>query len=406
MASKFLVRTAVLAATLLTAAACIYPYEVDITRQGEYPLVVEGDLHLGGMTTLTLTHVRPFDTEGYEFPTVHATAYYEGEDGTRIQGVPTSGPSYSSFLPANAVLQFDFNTVDIPVQRYRLHFETLSRDGTVTNVFDSSWMEPTPAPTIERLSYSRNEQFRELWIGLTMHCHGAHHFRWTFSETWEYHSDVYSPLKYDPVTRSISEYEGPTLYYCWNKASSTKINIFSTTNQTEDRFEDLSFHTIPLSDKRLQILYRIDVRLEAISEDAYDYWYNIQQNTNGQGSIFAPTPSEMAGNIHCLTDPDLQVLGFLNAGIQTEAVLFYDNNQNSFYEPGPRFARNDTTIRNHPDSMAEIYSANFLPFQEVYDEVMVSDTPSYYIWTPSICIDCRMQGGTKTKPEGWPNNHE
>ena len=33
MASKFLFRTAVLAATLLAAAACIYPYEVDINRQ-------------------------------------------------------------------------------------------------------------------------------------------------------------------------------------------------------------------------------------------------------------------------------------------------------------------------------------------------------------------------------------
>jgi hypothetical protein len=404
MAGKSLFRTAILAAMLLTAAACIYPYEVDISQEGEYPLVIEGDIHLGGTTTLTLSHVWPFNTEGYEFPYIRAQGYIEGEDGTRVSGTPDLENALTSSWLYRGRYVLAFDTSKLPDQRYRLHFETLSELGEVINIYESDWLEPCPAPTIDGLTYSKHDDFKEMWVGLSMHCNGSHYFRWTFSETWEYHSDIYSSLKYNPETRLITQYDGPNLYFCWRSQDSPQINIFSTAYQTEDRFEDLSFHTIPLSDKRLQVMYRITVRLEALSENAYNYWYNIQQNTNGQGSIFAPTPSEMASNVHCISNPAIQVMGYLNAARQAEAMMYYDNSENHFYEPGRPFERADTMVVNSPAASEEFYRRGFLPFEEVYESL--SDTPSHYMWTPSICIDCQKQGGTKKVPEGWPSGHK
>jgi len=392
MATKFLSRTAALAAALLAAVACVYPYEVVIDQHGERPLVVEGDIHIGGITVVKLSHVLPFDAEEQDYSRILlATGYIEGEDGTRVEG--------SGISP----LTFDTSSLRED-QRYRLHIRTYDpQGGDVSNEFESEWLSPMPAPTIDGLTYSHHPEYGELWIGLSMHCHGSHHFRWTFSETWEYHSDIPSSFEYKPQLQTVGRYDGPTLYYCWDSANSSQINIFSTANQTEDSFEELAFHTIPLDDRRLQVMYRIKVQLEALSENAYNYWYNIQQNSEGQGSIFSPTPSEMASNVHCITDPTIQVMGYLNAAVQTDATMYYDNGIEHYYKARLPFERFDEKVSTmQPDSMAFWYAHGYLPYQELYESP--APTPSHYIWAQSICIDCRELGGTKTKPEGWPNN--
>jgi hypothetical protein len=415
MATKTLIRTVALAALLLAAAACIYPYEVDIRRAGEYPIVVEGDIHVGSITTLKLSYVQPFDTDDYNPAPIQARGYIEGEDGSRIEGVSpyaVVNPEYpdlylySSSVASGGSLIFDTTPLKAG-QRYRLHFETLTQTGTISNTFESDWLEPCPAPTIDALTYSKNDGFDELWIGLTMHCNGSHHFRWSFSEDWEYHSDLYTNLKYNPEERSIGQYPfgEPNLYYCWKQANSPKINIFSTANQTEDRFEELAFHTIPVTDQRLQVMYKITVRLEAMSEAAYNYWYNMQQISEGQGSIFSPTPSEMASNVRCISDPDLQVMGYINAAAQAEAVMYYDNSEHHYYKAGKPFERDEQKVSAaYPDSLAYWYHHGYLPYDEVYETMSMN--PSHYMFAHSICIDCRRQGGTKVAPADWPSGHK
>lgn len=415
MNPKTAFRMAVYAAATLLTAACIYPYTVDIRRGEEYPLVVEGDLNIGGTSLVKLSHVRPFDTYEYEDIAVFAQGYIEGEDGTRVEGVDANLggmlSSSSSYYEYGSSLAFDTSKLS-ENQRYRLHFDTYTAEGEVNNQFESEWLTPCPAPTIDALTYSKNDQFEELWVGLSMHCHGSHYFRWTFNETWEYHSDIQSYIDYVPSAWSEremrmvgGEYQKifPTLYYCWKSASSSQINIFTTKNQTEDRFEELAFHTIPLSDKRLQVMYRINVQLVAMSEDAYNYWYNMQQNSQGQGSIFSPVPSEMASNVHCISDPSVQVMGYLNAAVPVSAVMYYDNEQEGFYQPGPLFERRDSTIAASNIALADqMYRSGYLPFKEIYT---MGPDPTDYTWTYSDCIDCRRQGGTKTRPEGWPSGH-
>ena len=415
MATKYLSRIAALAATLLAAAACIYPYEVvDFQQQSEMPLVVEGDIHIGNVTEVRLSYVQPLAPgEDYVYKAPVATGYIEGEDGTRIYqydpyvqmpDYPIVGMDPIHYSIPSEVLTF--HTEDLPTtQKYRLHLETFDLEkGSVSNTFESDWLSPAPAPTIDALTYSHHPDYGELWIGLSMHCNGSHHFRWSFSETWEYHSDIPTWFEYKPQLKQVDYYEGATLYYCWNSANSSQINIFSTANQTEDRFEELAFYTIPLDNKRLQVMYRIDVKLEGMSENAYNYWYNMQQNSEGQGSIFSPTPSEMASNVHCISDPTVQVMGYLNAAVQAEASMYYDNSVAGYYVPGKLFERFDEKVSvNQLDSMDYWYKHGYLPYQAIYETGGLE--PTHYMWALNICIDCRQLGGTKTKPEDWPNDH-
>ena len=416
MSTNILSRTAALAAAALLAASCIYPYPVDIARGGEYPLVVEGDILIGSITTVKLSHVRPFNLTDYESVPVVASGYIEGEDGSKVEGTS----DYTASDSENGILYFDTSNLNKD-QRYRLHVETRPQEGGESHVFESAWLMPCPAPTIDALTYSKNEDFKELWIGLSMHCNGAHYFRWAFNETWEYHSDIRSELDYVPSKKHLEwdykrwtsvwkvDEEGhyekifPGNYYCWKSYDSPSINIFSTVNQTEDRFEELAFHTIPLSDKRLQSLYRITVQLAAQSEDAYNYWNNIRQNSSGQGSIFSPVPSEMASNVFCISDPSVQVVGYLNAAVPARAIMYYDNLEEGFYEPEKPHERMDTTISASNIEVADnLYNAGFLPYREVYNSPV--PVPSDYTWALSVCIDCQKQGGTRTRPADWPNN--
>ena len=421
MDTKYLFRTALLAVPLLAAVSCIYPFEPELPATSEHPLVVEGDIHLGGQTTLRLSHVRSLTEDGFAYDPIYCQGYIEGEDGTRIEGdtspfvnepgILDSGYGSALLIGNVGVNNLHFDTAGLTkVQRYRLHFDTLSESGNVLNTFESDWLDPCPAPTIDGLSYTTHEDLEELWIGLSMHCNGAHYFRWTFSEVWEYHSDLDSHLVWDRASWTMRSYDMridgyPSLYYCWKTSNSSQINIFSTANQKEDRFEELAFHRIARSDKRLQVMYHITVRLEAMSENAYNYWHNMQQVSEGQGSLFAPTPSEMASNIHCITDPGLQVIGYLGAGVQAVADMYYDNSQVKFYQSAGFYPRDDQTVSaSRPDSMDYWYNRRYLPFNEIYEGL--SDQPSAYVWTPGECIDCRRQGGTKTAPEGWPTGHK
>ena len=399
MAGKHLTRIAALAATLLAAAACIYPYEVDPGGSDSRPIVVEGDILIGSVTKLEISYVRPFNAGPADDLSVLATARVEGEDGVRIDG---EGPDGPSAWPTTGPWTFDTSTLRED-QRYRLHIETFTEDGKAANTFETDWLTPCPAPQIDALSYSLQEEYEELWIGLSMHCHGSHYFRWSFTETWEYHSDVNSWLEYLPRLRKVDWYKGTNMFFCWSNVENGKIHIFSTVNQVEDRFEELAFHTIPLDDRRLQILYRLRLRLEALSEDAYNYWNNIQQNSEEQGSIFSPTPSEMAGNVHCITDPSVQVMGYINAAVPAETEMYYDNMIHQYYRAPRAFELYPTKVSaNRPDSMALMYSSFFLPYEEVYEGI--GTAPSHYMWGSSRCIDCRELGGTKDKPADWPNN--
>ena len=155
---------------------------------------------------------------------------------------------------------------------------------------------------------------------------------------------------------------------------------------------------------RIQVLYRITVQLEAMSRDAYAYWNNIRANSEQQGSLFAPIPSQMTGNIHFLSNTKRSVIGYINAAKSAEATLYYDNSVDQFYEPNRNWDLDPHKVAvGDLKEYEDLYRAGYLPYQELYEGM--STYPTHYNWGRADCIDCRKWGGTKNKPEGWPSGH-
>ena len=401
MAAHPFIRLTALGAVLTAlVTSCIYPIEVELPEATNYPLVVEGNLRIGEVSTMSITRVAPFEddvdplSETPQF--LLRECYIEGEDGTRIPALDAMTYFYDN--------RVSFDTADLRTdQRYRVHLSSQR------STFETDWLEVCSAPVIDDLSYNKNDAFSELRIGLSMHCNGSKFFRWSFDETWEYHSYLNTDLEFDPESWEVGNYQGPNLYYCWKHVPSPRINLFSTEGQTEDRFEDLDFHHFPLNDQRLQVMYRMELILEAISQGSYAYWNNIRQNSDEQGSIFAPMPAQMAGNIHCVSGKEELVFGYIDATQPVKAVLYYDNSVENYFDVRnyPKPEMNEHYVETWDKyNCSVLYKRGFLPYLKLtIEDEETSVATDYFLWVLASCLDCRMDGGTKEKPADWPTNH-
>lgn len=409
-----------------TLASCVYPFDPGL-ESVDSRIVVEGSISVGGTSEFKFTRVIPMGGDAKKAEKIEMTGYIEGEDGVQIpsyqgwwdngSGILSDGlyqyDSYGgSTSPASYHLYFDTAQVN-PSQRYRVHFEDRENGA----VYESDWLDVCEAPVIDELSYILNRDRFELNVALSMHSESDSHFRWYYDETWEYHADLdashylvpeylfnSSTGEYQPE-RAIFQFSGgQNNYYCWDTFHSPVIKIFSTSEQTDNRFIDLEFHRVSSANRKLQMMYKLTVYLEAISENAFQYWKNIEDNTGGQGTFFSPVPSQMRGNIHCVTDPEAEVIGYVSAARQATASMYYDDRTEKFYN-GSGTDWSSIVIEEFTDinAFASWYSRGYLPYT-VIPANMSETGQTTYQWAKAECVDCRRLGGTKEKPAGWPTN--
>lgn len=384
--------------TLLSAAcmlgSCIYPFTPDI-RTAEAKLVIEGDILIGEMTEIKVSYLRSLDNtygeEHIDCPT--ADAWVESEDGTVYK-------ADSSFVKEG---RFVVNLKNAPDNcRYRLRVS----DKDNNKEYASFWAEPLKPAQIDSLSYIPEPDRNRMAIALSMHSpHGNSYFRWTYHEYWEYHAYYRESLYYAPPVRGTETWNdgkgvclpdavrGFNTYTCWSNMKSKEIMIFSTDKQTDDRFVDLEFHLIERNSKKLSDTYYIEVTLAALTEDGYQYWNNVQANSEYQGGIFAPNPSEMVGNIRCLQDTTEMVIGYINVARTSKAHLFIFDEYTKFYE-ADRFIPDEEEVIKEEDWRSAYYNGK-LPV-EYGDPGMTK-----VMWSTEKCVDCRYYGGTVNRPDFW-----
>ena len=222
-------------------------------------------------------------------------------------------------------------------------------------------------------------------------------YRWFYTETWEYHAPLQSELQlingeiYYAIDSLTQQY---LLYYCWRSANSTDIVLGNTTAFGQDRISQLPIGTVPNGAQKISVKYSILASQYVLTPDAYQYWLILQKNTQNLGSLFDPQPSQLTGNIHCLTNPKEPVIGFLSASSISQQRLFIDNSQVHNW---------DTLVLDCPLRQTVWDQNNFHNYN--YPDTLWGP---YYFSGPVLyltkrdCLDCREQGGTLTKPSYWP----
>ena len=392
---------AALAFLAASAVSCIYPFEIE-SSEVEQKLVVDGNIYIGEVCTFNLTYLQPLGGNRNSPILMDGSSRYpscelavEADNGLSYEGVASQG-HYS----------FKVDLTDAPSDvRYRLYIKNLDNDKT----YHTEWQEGLKPAVIDELGYLPNKEKDFMAVTLSMHGNGSKHFRWTYDEHWEYTSDLRADYYYIPPAY-ISAYlygsvverqNGENSYYCWNKRSSRDILIFDTSDQTDDRFVDLEFIKIPRDDKRIQVLYYVNVHLEALNDDGYAYWNNVLQNSEVQDNIFAPIPSELKGNVTCDDDPDEMIYGYVNVAERVSSEMFIDNKDVHFYDN--RHYVPEPVLCPQAEWYAS-YRSGMVPVNAVFDDTMTQIVG--YTWGEKRCVDCLLEGGTKNKPDFWPNDHK
>ena len=383
----------VIASVLASASSCVYPFEAELEGDSG-TFVIEGDIIIGNVMPVSLSYTASVSTpKAVEYPE-NASVWVEDDRGGRYDGRFVSKGLYS---------------VDMTEADPGLNYRLMVTNGDTGLEYASAWEKVCKAPQIDSLSYIVNEGKDRLDIALSMHSEGESYFRWKYREDWEFHTIYRAYVKYIPpsgygsITNpgTVEDFVYPeNNYYCWKHEDSKEIMTFSTESQTEDRFVDLAFHSIPRTDRRISMLYHIEVELEPVSKDAYLYWENMKRNSEYNGNLFSPNPSEMLGNIRCLNDTTDVVFGYINvAQVDTES-LFFNNSELMFY-------KNKDNSQDEPLELSgsrewfSMYKSGLLP----YDYKSVSDRNTT-LWAPASQVDCTCMGGTKQKPSYWPNDHQ
>jgi hypothetical protein len=376
---------------IMLLAACKEKYESPVVSPVTGYLVVEGIINGGSApTVLTLSRTSKLNNRNLQFES-GALVKLEGEDNTSYNIIETGAGKYSA-------TSLNLNKS----KKYRLYIKT--NDG---KEYLSDYEVVKTTPPIDSISWKRENRGLELYVNTHDDQDNTRYYQWTYEETWEIHSPFRSALKFYIVQVSPTENYytlgfrdsatfsfDPKIFFCWQFNSSTNLLFGSSAKLSKDVI-NLPIEIIPTGSRKLSVLYSIKVTQNSCTKAGYEFLEKMKKNTEVTGSIFDVQPSELKGNIRCISNPGETVIGFITISNTEEKRIFIRNDQL------PDWAYISDCYQEEIPANSEavqIAARGFIPtLPAKYRGI---DLLSFYVALPT-CVDCTLSG-TNIKPAFWP----
>jgi hypothetical protein len=371
----------------LLIAGCIKPFIPTGMDSMESLIVIEGDIIQNDTTRITVSRSLGVNEEGGVDYISTSTVWVESEKGTKYNAVSAVRRNKPVFL---------INTIGIdPALKYKLCLKIQSK------LYESELIPVLVSPPIDSIGYTKDTEKMSATFYVNAHDpdNKTTYYRWFFNENWEIQSQFQSLFEYQPATKTVISIPfEKNRYYCWSSGTSSSVLIASTSGLSADVVYQKPLVSMGSSDRRISALYSMELFQMAISEEAYKYWDNIQKNSDQVGGIFSPQPSEIKGNIKCISNPSEKVIGYISAAKTAKKRIFVSGKDIGIYQ----YPTNCEVVFINKD--------NPLPIASMWDKGL--DVTSYTgdppfgdsYWVSKRCVDCRIYG-TKSKPSFWPNDH-
>jgi hypothetical protein len=252
------------------------------------------------------------------------------------------------------------------------------------------------SPPIDSISWDVRDDGVDIYVNTHDATNNTRYYRWNYIETWQYNTRYRSLVTYDeyyqPIVRRSDEY----VDHCWETGYSSQIMLGTSIQLKDDVIRRYKLLSIPKGSVKFAWKYNIVVRQQALTESAYLYWQAVQKTTESLGGLFDPLPSEVIGNIQCITNPAERVIGYWDGGVTSSKMIFinYDEVPADFFRP---FNCKVDSI-----SLDELRTTHYegpvlMPLVDLNNRL------TGYTFSSPECSDCNavLNNATTVKPPFW-----
>lgn len=364
--------------------SCKEKYVADPVSSGKGLLVVEGMIVTGTQVATNIVLSRTTDLSD-------TTNRYEAKAKVTIQG--ESGTSYPLIEGLKGT--YTTGTINLPAtMRYRLQIITAAG-----KEYLSDYASSKSTPEVSSLTVARDLKGGvDIFTRSSLQASDSRYYQFKTEETWQFEMPytTYFTFTYGPggvLTGAAStpgNVANSAVKTCWRTEGGTAIQVVNLEKYTTDSILEKVMN-IPFNSQKLSIRYSINLKQYALSHAAYLFLEAMKKNTEQLGTIFDPQPSDLQGNIHCVTTPSEMVVGFVDVTQEKVKRIFLtpaDIPGGWSYDPGCK--------EMYIDSIQGLtLYIGYLPTH------YQGGNPLQGYFAPSTCVNCLLTG-TNQKPPFWP----
>jgi len=383
---------------LLCLLCCKKPYSpAAITGNGSY-LVVEGAINSGtDSTTITLSRTVNVSSNIVINPVLHALVTVVSDQNVVYPLTETTNGNYVS-----AGLNLDNS------HNYRLSIKTPDN-----KQYQSDFVPVNITPPIDSIGFNIvNDPVTGIQIYANTHdgTNSVKYYRWDYSEAWEFHAK-YNSEYISNDSAIVQRTQAQNITTCYTNDVASDIVLGSSAKLQQNVIYQSPIVFIPSTSEKIEDEYSILLREYALTADAYNFWVSLKKNTEQLGSIFDAQPSQLIGNIHCITNPSEPVIGYISACTVSSKRVFISNRQlplwvatypYACYQQSELFCagmycRNDVALFLIPLPNSLIPTTPICPCPITRPP----SPPAGYLASSTECVDCTIRGSI-TPPPFWP----
>ena len=370
---------------------CRDPYEPpEITEFGELVVI---DANVNGTTgeaSVVLSTSRSLNGEDTVNYISGADVYLQTEAGTIYDLQASENGTYRA---DNVLLQFgDKIRLNVSVNENRQYV--------------SDFEEYIRTPEIDSVTYRADADGVEIFVSTQDPNNNTLYYKWDYFETWIFSAAYESPYVYETneegnlilgtiTNRDPAEVD--SMRYCFKDYISKEIIVGTSDNLAQDIISNRKVFDAGYEEGKFQYRYSVQIKQNALTKRSFDYWTNLSAITEGLGGIFDTQPANFESNIRNSTNPEEDVLGYLNVFSETEKRIFIDATD----VPEHRTSETLSDICTSEDLLERDPDTGGSPLSEQINGryVIVEKEASAEVANPKCC-DCRLTGYYE-RPEFW-----
>lgn len=367
---------------LALLAGCIEPYDLENITLSQPKLVIRGEItNQQGYHYLTISETTsPVDPEfvGVDY----CVAYVMDQNSNIFEYDNVSGGRYRVYLdstqlvPGNSFklfVQDQLNAIE-----YESDWDTFLISAPLAEMYGARKDAEQPSGDIENgvqfyIDFSGGEGYSQ-------------YYRYEIEEMYEYHARYHIDWVYQGSVQRSSI--GDSLQVCYRNVKLQDIYTLSTNGLAQNIYPGFPLQHVLENTEKLNHRYSVLLTQYAMSEASYKYWKAVQENSQQTGGLYDKQPLSIKGNIRSITDPKQSVLGHFSVVTTKQKRFFFTKKQFNLegYDKYACIPFEDPEIGMIPPSSWPLYMVG---------------SGGKFMRADHVCFDCRLTGGTVTKPDFW-----